>query len=107
MKVVSLSRIVDVNRLIMAIQRIRCIEKAVKRDFALSLIGILANNRQNSRNLSWNALTTGKNGMQPMSTLTVHRAAHRQAFPERTVGAMRAYTAGHIVLTSWQKGCTN
>ncbi len=40
MKVVSLSRMVDVNRLTMAIQRIRCIGKTGERDFALRLIGI-------------------------------------------------------------------
>jgi len=40
MKVVSLSRIVDVNRLAVAIQRIRCIIKVGQFDFALSPIGM-------------------------------------------------------------------
>ena len=40
MKVVSLSRIADVNRLTMAIQRIRCIGKPVNVILLLGLSGI-------------------------------------------------------------------
>lgn len=45
MKVVSLSRTVEVNRLRLAIQRIRCIEEIRERCFALRLIGIASDNR--------------------------------------------------------------